>query len=629
MGSKKVAILVTGAVLAVAGLSWYLCSTYRTTPAKHTSPSGDAAADFRRDAESKPAQEWHPQAIAAEAADPRSLQERIYRTIKAVQPTVVAVKNPKQAAEARPARHESGGSGVIITPEGLVLSQYHVSHRGMGDDSNLDFKPGDKTTVILSDGRECLAELLGGDRAHDLSLLRLLPPGPYPHVSLDPEVRVQRGDWLLKLGHPMSYRRDRSAPVRLGRVVCCVPDAFVSDCQTTSGDSGGPYFDLDGRLAGVIGIATGDLQKILPKDAELAQRFDQLIFSCTSSPRIHAQLEAMLRGEVRPIAGRRFLFELPESEQLPADNWTQGMATRAKFCSTVARSLASVVTVLNDEVPVALGTVISAEGWIVTKASELPAEPKCRLPDRKVVEARVVGVDLAFDVALLKVERGRMQAVTWADTFKSEAGTLLAAIGSGDLPLAVGVVSVPRRNLTDATPPKYSLPLRVPAAPPAIYGKEVGGGLLVAKTRGLALTADLRPGDLLQAIDGRPLSGHQDLVSSVKGRLTGDRLAMVLSRGRQTLEISLPLQSEEAAGGRSYRADDFPTVFEHDLPLFPHECGGPLVDQSGRAIGITIARVGMHGCMAIPGDCVLQLIPDLQSGKLAEGWRGPEKSGAR
>jgi serine protease Do len=615
----KTAILVAGVLLSAAVVIWFVSSVISTRPLERSKPAAEIEVDRRPDAEPSGANELHPQAVPAALAELQVLQERICRAVRAVQPAVVAVKNPKQTAMARAARHESGGSGVIITPGGLVLSQYHVSHSRNGGDEKVDFKPGDKATVILADGRECLAELLGADRTHDLSLLRLLPPGPYPHVPLQQDVRVQRGDWVLKLGHPMAYRRDRPAPVRLGRVVSCAKDTFVTDCLSTTGDSGGPYFDLDGRLAGVMGIATGDLQKILPENSDVAQRFDQLVFSCTAAPLIHARLEAMRCGDVPPLGGRSYLFELAEGERLPVADWSQGTTTRAKYRSAVEASRASIVAVLNGDVPVALGTVVSADGWVVTKASELPAQPRCRLPGGKVVEARVVGVDLAFDLAILKVEADGMRVVIWADSFTPEAGTLLAAVGSGDLPLAVGVVSVRRRNMADALPPKYSLPLRVPAAPPAIFGKEAEGrGYLVNKTRGSAHTAGIRPGDLLTTAAGRPVRRYQDLVDGVKGRLTGDLLAVEIARAGQGIKLQLPIQTGDPAGGQNYRVDDFPIVFEHDVPLFPHECGGLIVDLTGRAVGITIARVGPHGCMAIPGDCVLRLLPDLQRGKLSD-----------
>ena len=115
---------------------------------------------------------------------------------------------------------------MIITADGIVLSQWHVSHwkirrwdTTIRPGSSPTGSAGDRTTVILHDGRECPAELLGANRTHDVSLLRLLEPGPYPHVPIRATAPVEVGDWVLKIGHPLGYRKGRSAPVRLGRVI--------------------------------------------------------------------------------------------------------------------------------------------------------------------------------------------------------------------------------------------------------------------------------------------------------------------------------------------------------------------------------------------------------------------------
>jgi S1-C subfamily serine protease len=270
---------------------------------------------------------------------------------------------------------------------------------------------------------------------------------------------------------------------------------------------------------------------------------------------------------------------------------------------------------------------------VLTKASELPLQPRCRLPDGRVAEGRVVGAEPAFDLALLKVDAADLRPITWADSFNPVAGTLLAAPGREELPLAVGIVSVPRRELA-AKVPNHGLPLRVPAEPPEIRGPENfgktdpqggEGGYLVHTSEGLAFSAGIRAGDRVATLAGRPVRGFDDLAEGVKARLSGDLVSVALSRDGKTIELLLPL----AAGAlyHNFRNEDFPIVFEHSVPLFAHESGGPVVDLSGRAVGVTIARVEQHGCLAIPGDVVRRLLPSLQSGKLAGNWHSP--AGAR
>jgi S1-C subfamily serine protease len=91
-------------------------------------------------------------------------------------------------------------------------------------------------------------------------------------------------------------------------------------------------------------------------------------------------------------------------------------------------------------------------------------------------------------------------------------------------------------------------------------------------------------------------------------------------RAGKLIDLLLPLAPQTRYGDVNYRADDFPTVIECAVPFCSYECGGPVVDLTGRAIGVTIAGVAPHGGMVIPGDCVLKLLPDLRAGGLAGNW---------
>jgi S1-C subfamily serine protease len=67
----------------------------------------------------------------------------------------------------------------------------------------------------------------------------------------------------------------------------------------------------------------------------------------------------------------------------------------------------------------------------------------------------------------------------------------------------------------------------------------------------------------------------------------------------------------------SDRRTGFPNILQHDTVLRPEDCGGPLVELDGKAVGINIARAGRTESYAIPSDVVRTLVPELKSGKLA------------
>ena len=345
----------------------------------------------------------------------------------------------------------------------------------------------------------------------------------------------------------------------------------------------------------------------------------------------------MLGGEVTPYDSEQRVQvdrELARSARLKPADFSQGPASLARYQSVVGPTCASVVVVMNAGVAIGLGTIVDTEGWVITKASVLPGQPACRLPDGKVVSARVAGVDPSFDLALLSVSATNLKPVHWADDLNPPVGTLLATVGT-EQPLAVGVVSVPRRDLESPVRPTDTLPLRLPAGHPYIYGTaepksgfslRVAFGLSregryrVSNVEGLAYSAGIRPDDFLYRLNGRSIVAGADIEEAVSHLWSGDVVPVRLERGGRMMDLSLPLGPDSHGDQKNYRADDFPTLIECAVPFYSYECGGPIVDITGRAIGVTIARNGPHGGVIIPGDCVRKLLPDLQSGRLAGNW---------
>ncbi len=132
------------------------------------------------------------------------------------------------------------GSGVIISEDGLVLTAGHVLTTG-----GKDFK------VIFPDGREVKAKPLGKNLNVDAGMLQLLESGPFPFVEIGDARRLTRGDWCVCLGHSGGYELGRQPPVRAGRILDFEPDIIRTDCALIGGDSGGPLFDIDGKLIGI------------------------------------------------------------------------------------------------------------------------------------------------------------------------------------------------------------------------------------------------------------------------------------------------------------------------------------------------------------------------------------------
>ena len=132
------------------------------------------------------------------------------------------------------------GSGVIVSEEGLVLTAAHVSG-GVGK----------KMTVIMEDGTRHAATSLGLVASTDAAMIRIDEEGSYPYVEVDKKDTAGLGDWVYALGHSGGFDKERGVGVRIGRLVRMADQTINSDCNLIGGDSGGPLFDMKGRLIGI------------------------------------------------------------------------------------------------------------------------------------------------------------------------------------------------------------------------------------------------------------------------------------------------------------------------------------------------------------------------------------------
>jgi serine protease Do len=166
--------------------------------------------------------------VPASIADLKSLQDYVEHLVKRVSPAVVAVQVDR-----------SGGSGVVISPDGLVLCAAHVCGA-----------PHRPVLFIFPDGRTARGQTLGTDHATDAGLMQITDRGPWPCVAVGDPKDTRLGEWVLALGHPGGFDPDRSIVARLGRVIN-LEGLLQSDCTLMAGDSGGPLFDMSGRVIGI------------------------------------------------------------------------------------------------------------------------------------------------------------------------------------------------------------------------------------------------------------------------------------------------------------------------------------------------------------------------------------------
>ncbi|MBL8888791.1 MAG: PDZ domain-containing protein [Planctomycetaceae bacterium] len=281
------------------------------------------------------------------------------------------------------------------------------------------------------------------------------------------------------------------------------------------------------------------------------------------------------------------------------------------------------VYVEDGETPVALGMIVDAKGFVMTKASMLKGAAKCKLANGRIVPAIVYGVDTETDLALLRLQATNLSPVTWSLQPEQEAleGFWVMSPGIDGSVKSLGVVSVAPRKI-----PSVSGFIGIQMQPHAA-GVEV--------TQVIAGTAadrfGLKVADVIIAINDDPVAQPTDLSAVLRTKQPGDVVSLSVKRGETTLALRVVLGNREEdspdnqravdqntmSGEISKRRDNFPVAFQHDSVLTPEECGGPLVDLEGRVIGINISRAGRVNSYALPASLVQTVFQRLVTGEFS------------
>ena len=148
-----------------------------------------------------------------------------------------------QGRQPRTFRSQAMGSGFIIDATGFIVTNNHVV-----EDSK-------KISVKLPSGREYQAHLVGADKDTDVALLKVDGVKDLPIVSLGDDRRLRVGDWVVAVGNPFGLGGTVTAGIvsSIGRDIGNGPytDYIQIDAPINQGNSGGPTFDLSGRVIGM------------------------------------------------------------------------------------------------------------------------------------------------------------------------------------------------------------------------------------------------------------------------------------------------------------------------------------------------------------------------------------------
>ncbi len=302
-------------------------------------------------------------------------------------------------------------------------------------------------------------------------------------------------------------------------------------------------------------------------------------------------------------------------------------ATLAEYRSCIKDVRPSTVAILKQEQQVALGAVVTADGYIITKASELgKGDLECEFMDGKVVPAKLVTKLDQYDLALLKVEVKDLKPISFK-TDDIPVGTMLVAAGIDENPISVGVLSVPVRNLDETQ--KGFVGVGLLENP---KGKGVGIGSVVEE--GPGEKAGLEVSDVVLSIDGQEVNHPHELMRLIAAKGPGETVKLKVSpqQGGDPVDVEVTLSSRgdyqrqltqgidptaQMGSDLSNRQANFPNALQNDLGINADQCGGPVVDIDGNVVGLNIARSGRTSTLMISGKLMKGLLAEATAGKLS------------
>ena len=181
---------------------------------------------------------WEVSAVpeVSSREDLLSLERLVQEVVANVTPATVSLFSTA------PNGASGSGSGVVVSEEGLVLTASHVVD-GF-----------DEVVAVFPSGEQVQARVLGANRNNDEAMVQLLGERatPWPTVKMGDSDAAKVGDFVIALGHAGGFDALRPPPVRFGRILGRNSfDYLVTDCTLIGGDSGGPLFDLQGRLIAI------------------------------------------------------------------------------------------------------------------------------------------------------------------------------------------------------------------------------------------------------------------------------------------------------------------------------------------------------------------------------------------
>ncbi len=369
------------------------------------------------------------------------------------------------------------GSGFIVSPDGIVLTNAHV------------VAGANEVTVKLTDKREYRAKVLGMDKATDVAVLKI-DASALPTVRLGDPSRTRVGEWVLAIGSPFGFDNSATAGIVSAKSRSLPDEGYVPFIQTdvavNPGNSGGPLFNASGEVIGI--------------NSQIYSRsggYQGLSFAIPIDIALKVQQQIVAHGKVEH---GRLGVTVQDVNQALAESFGLDKPVGALVSSVERGGPAAQAGLQTGDV------ILAFNGTDIGRSTEVPPLVGAIKPGSTV------------DLKIWRKGAARQTKVTLGDldTGKTAAADTDRDTAKGRLGLAVR-----------------------PLTPEERLGAGVSAGLLVENAAGPAARAGIENGDVILAANGESINSVGQLRALVAH--AGKHIALLIQRGEQQIFVPLNL----------------------------------------------------------------------------------------
>jgi serine protease Do len=530
---------------------------------------------------------------SAQQSGLKSFEKQVQQVISKVSPACVKISRYDSTG------HKRFGtfSGVVVTADGLVLTAAHATVTG------------ESYLLELPDGKQYRGTALARIPVVDAAVIQVNSAGaglPFCEVGWSYDLSVNQP--CLSISYPGSLSQLTNPVVRLGCIMRTVtPEGKMqTSCLMEPGDSGGPVFDLLGRVIALHSKIEASLKVNLENPIDNYRKYWGLLKEQKDYPKdFYPDLtEVGIDPMEKRIRAVQPLIQVPGILASLKDghrNTTVGI--KSTMGSVDLSAWGSIISLQSDK----------KNKYVVSKSSIVGDHPVLYTAELKTIPAVVVKRDPDNDLVLLKAEDLTAAIVlppTGPAMNKNKEGMFLISPSYMDS-IRVGILGNDSAKVTAFSQPNLGLICKE---------QDSNTVTIIGFTAGVFQKYGLKTNDVIDSLNGVHITSIKQMYLNNRTMEPGQDAVFCVIRSGQKLRIHGLIDrmpkimykhiADTFDGGMSLRSEGFNHVFVHDSMIRPEECGGPVFDLNGNFYGINIARLSRTSTLALPYAVVRKFILD-------------------